>query len=47
MSSLTFRTLADLSDQLSGGHLSSVELTQAVIARTQAVDGQVKAFNFF
>ncbi len=47
MSSLTFRTLADLSDQLSGGHLSSVELTQAVIARTQAVDGQVKAFNSF
>lgn len=44
---LHFRTLAELAALLEAKAITSVELTQAVIARTQAVDGQVKAFNSF
>ncbi len=37
--------LAVLAARLAAGGLSSVELTQAFIARKAAVDGRVKAFN--
>ena len=40
-------TITDLSRRMASGELSSVELMQAVIARTKAVDGRVKAFNSF
>ncbi len=40
-----YRTIAEVSAQLAAGRLSSVDLTRAVIARTQAVDDRVKAFN--
>ncbi len=40
-------TIADLSGRLGRGELSSAELMKAVIARTKAVDGRVKAFNSF
>ena len=42
---LPVRTIADAAAQLAAGRLSSVELTRAVIARTQAVEDRVKAFN--
>jgi aspartyl-tRNA(Asn)/glutamyl-tRNA(Gln) amidotransferase subunit A len=42
---LTYTTLAKLADQLAAGFLSSVELTQAVIDRTTAVEDRVQAFN--
>ena len=44
-SALYFQTIAGLSAQLAAGRLSSVELTRAVIARTQAVEGRIHAFN--
>ncbi len=44
---LHFRTLAELAALLEAKAITSVELTQAVIARTQAVEDQVKAFNSF
>ncbi len=44
---LYFQTIAELSAQLAAGQLSSVELTQAVIARTKAVESRVHAFNSF
>jgi len=44
---LYFRTLTELADLLAAKTISSTELTQAVIARTKAVDFQVKAFNSF
>jgi aspartyl-tRNA(Asn)/glutamyl-tRNA(Gln) amidotransferase subunit A len=48
MSSELFnQTIAQLTTQLAEKKISSVELTQAVIARTQAVDTKVKAFNSF
>ncbi len=40
-------TISDLSARMGRGELSSAELMQAVIARTKAVDGRVKAFNSF
>jgi aspartyl-tRNA(Asn)/glutamyl-tRNA(Gln) amidotransferase subunit A len=40
-------TISDLSRRLDRGELSSLELMGAVIARTKAVDGRVKAFNSF
>ncbi len=46
-SPLHYTTLADLSAQLAARTLSAVELTEAVIARTRAVDPQVRAFNSF
>jgi len=45
--SLFHLTLAEASAQLEAKTISSVELTQAVIARTKAVDGRVHAFNSF
>jgi aspartyl-tRNA(Asn)/glutamyl-tRNA(Gln) amidotransferase subunit A len=40
-------TVADLSQRMDRGELSSAELVGAVIARTKAVDGRVRAFNSF
>ncbi|MCC5022513.1 MAG: Asp-tRNA(Asn)/Glu-tRNA(Gln) amidotransferase subunit GatA [Candidatus Synoicihabitans palmerolidicus] len=42
---LTFSTLAALADQLTASEVTSVELTQAAIDRTMAIDAQVQAFN--
>ncbi len=42
-----FRTIADLATALAAKEISSVELTQAVVARTKAVDDRVRAFNSF
>ncbi len=44
MPDIHFRTIAELAAALDAGELSSVQITQAVIDRTAAVDGQVKAF---
>ncbi len=44
---LYFQTIASLADRLAKKELSSVELTKAVIARTQTVESQVCAFNSF
>ncbi len=44
---LHFKPLAELAALLDAGSLSSVELTQAIIARTRAVDSQVRAFNSY
>lgn len=44
MSDLHFKTIAELSAMLAAGETTSVEITQAVIDRTAAVDGKVKAF---
>jgi aspartyl-tRNA(Asn)/glutamyl-tRNA(Gln) amidotransferase subunit A len=40
-------TIAELSALLAKGEVSSAELVAAVIARTKAVDGRVRAFNSF
>ncbi|GAB1488495.1 Asp-tRNA(Asn)/Glu-tRNA(Gln) amidotransferase subunit GatA [Opitutaceae bacterium] len=45
--SLFFKPLTELADLLTAKTISSTELTQAVIDRTKAVDGKVKAFNSF
>ncbi len=42
-----FQTIAELAASLAAGDISSVELTQAVIARTKAVEPRVKAFNSY
>ena len=44
MSDLHFKTIAQLAAALAAGETTSVAITQAVIDRTAAVDGQVKAF---
>lgn len=44
MSDLYFKTITELSAMLATGETTSVEITQAVIDRTVAVDDQVKAF---
>jgi aspartyl-tRNA(Asn)/glutamyl-tRNA(Gln) amidotransferase subunit A len=44
---LTYATISELSGRMARGELSSAELMGAVIARTKAVDGKVKAFNSF
>jgi aspartyl-tRNA(Asn)/glutamyl-tRNA(Gln) amidotransferase subunit A len=44
---LTYATITELSGRLARGELSSAELMAAVIARTKAVDGRVRAFNSF
>jgi len=44
---LYFQTIAELSAQLAAGQLSAVELTQAMIARTKAVEPRIHAFNSF
>ncbi len=46
-SELYFQPISELAASLAAKKLSSVELTQAVIARTKAVDGRVHAFNSF
>jgi aspartyl-tRNA(Asn)/glutamyl-tRNA(Gln) amidotransferase subunit A len=42
---LTFLPATELADLLGTGQVSSVELVQSCLARVQAVDGRVKAFN--
>lgn len=42
---LTFRPATELAALLASRKISSVELTQAFLARAQAVDGRVRAFN--
>jgi aspartyl-tRNA(Asn)/glutamyl-tRNA(Gln) amidotransferase subunit A len=42
-----YQPVGVLAARLAARELSAVELTQAVIARTQAVDGRVQAFNSF
>ncbi|MDB6094760.1 MAG: glutamyl-tRNA(Gln) amidotransferase, subunit [Verrucomicrobia bacterium] len=44
---LFYKTIAELGCLLETKAISSAELTQAVIARTKAVDGKIKAFNSF
>jgi len=44
VSDLTRRTAAELSDLLASGETTSVELTEAHLARIEAVDGAVHAF---
>jgi len=44
---LHFKSAAELAALLEAKQVSAVELTQAVIARAQAVDGRVQAFNSF
>ncbi len=44
MSDLHFKTITELAAMLAAGETTSVAITQAVIERTTAVDGQVKAF---
>jgi aspartyl-tRNA(Asn)/glutamyl-tRNA(Gln) amidotransferase subunit A len=46
-SELHYKTAAELSELLGAKAISSVELCQAVIARTKSVEGRVKAFNSF
>ncbi|MBP9914100.1 MAG: Asp-tRNA(Asn)/Glu-tRNA(Gln) amidotransferase subunit GatA, partial [Opitutaceae bacterium] len=44
---LHFKTIAELAALLDERKLSSVELVQAVIARTKVVEPRIKAFNSF
>ena len=44
---LFFKPIAELGALLETKAVSSVELTRAVIARTKAVDGRVRAFNSY
>ena len=44
MSDLHFKTIAELAAALEAGEVTSVQITQAVIDRTAAVEDQVKAF---
>lgn len=44
MSDLHFKTISELAATLAAGETTSVSITHAVIERTAAVDGQVKAF---
>jgi aspartyl-tRNA(Asn)/glutamyl-tRNA(Gln) amidotransferase subunit A len=46
-SELFFQPVTDLAAQLAAKKISSVELMQAVLARTKAVDSKVQAFNSF
>jgi aspartyl-tRNA(Asn)/glutamyl-tRNA(Gln) amidotransferase subunit A len=46
-SELIYQPISQLADQLADKTISAVELTQAVIARTQSVDTKVKAFNSY
>ncbi|MBI2516882.1 MAG: Asp-tRNA(Asn)/Glu-tRNA(Gln) amidotransferase subunit GatA [Opitutae bacterium] len=47
MSELFYQPLATLAALLASGKLSAVELMQAVLARTQAVEPRVRAFNSY
>jgi aspartyl-tRNA(Asn)/glutamyl-tRNA(Gln) amidotransferase subunit A len=42
-----YQSASQLAAQLAAGKISAVELLQACLARTKAVDGRVKAFNSF
>src|SRR5882724_8384611 len=42
-----FKPIAELAELLAAKKLSSLELTQAIIARTKAVEARVRAFNSF
>ena len=42
---IIYQTATQLAAQLAAGKISAVELVSACLARTQAVDGRVKAFN--
>lgn len=44
MSDLHFKTISELAAALAAGETTSVAITQAIIDRTTAVDGQVQAF---
>ncbi len=44
MSDLHFKTISELAAMLAAGETTSLAITQAVIDRTAAVDGQVQAF---
>ena len=44
---LHFKSAVELSDLLSSGSVSSVEIVQAFIDRVEAVDDRVKAFNSY
>jgi aspartyl-tRNA(Asn)/glutamyl-tRNA(Gln) amidotransferase subunit A len=46
-SELYFKSIAELAALLASGKISAVELMQAIAARTQAVDGRVRAFNSY
>jgi aspartyl-tRNA(Asn)/glutamyl-tRNA(Gln) amidotransferase subunit A len=46
-SDLHFKSIAELAGLLDARSVSAVELTKAVVARTKAVDGRVRAFNSF
>jgi aspartyl-tRNA(Asn)/glutamyl-tRNA(Gln) amidotransferase subunit A len=47
MTELHYRPLAALASELASGRLASADLVRAAIARTEAVDGKVRAFNSF
>ena len=44
---IIFQSATRLAAQLAAREISSVELLQACLARTQAVDGRVRAFNSY
>ena len=44
---LHFKSAGELSDLLSSGSVSSVEIVKAFINRVEAVDNSVKAFNSY
>jgi aspartyl-tRNA(Asn)/glutamyl-tRNA(Gln) amidotransferase subunit A len=46
-SELHYQTIAELARRLAAREISAVEVAQAVLARTRAVDGDVRAFNSF
>jgi aspartyl-tRNA(Asn)/glutamyl-tRNA(Gln) amidotransferase subunit A len=46
-SELCFRSITEIAAALAAKELSAVEITQAVITRTKAVDSRVRAFNSF
>src|ERR1043165_5483197 len=46
-SELFYQSIAEPAQQLDAKKLSSLAPTQAVVARTKAVDGKVRAFNSF
>jgi aspartyl-tRNA(Asn)/glutamyl-tRNA(Gln) amidotransferase subunit A len=46
-SDLFYTSIAELAGQLAAKSISAVELTQSVLARTKAVEPQVRAFNSF
>jgi aspartyl-tRNA(Asn)/glutamyl-tRNA(Gln) amidotransferase subunit A len=47
MSEVYFQSIVQLAAALEAKKISALELTQAVIARTKAVEGQIQAFNSF